>query len=161
MGLEASCPISRITMDKWITEVKRIQEWNNAAAALNPIAVEKLSIHLLKKYVDNVSTALDTMRPGIEWNRSTRTFIWSPEKEQTDKNQNMEQITMQEFARMASDVLDCLNFTWDSPSCNSNNRCPSWTHSYGWGCPTERGISPKTSSLIRTHCPSIQIISNQ
>ena len=64
------------------------------------------------------------MRPGIEWNRSTRTFNWSPEKEQMDKNQNMEQITMQEFARMASDVLDCLNFTWDSPSCNSNNKMP-------------------------------------
>ena len=65
MGLEASCPVSRIVMDSWRDEVKTIEERTQMMAEVNPIIYEPLEVYLLKKYVDDVLSALETMKLGL------------------------------------------------------------------------------------------------
>ena len=135
MGLRSACPISRAVMDFWVNQVKETEERTNTLSRINPVMYSRLDLYLLSKYVDDVITALEKFRPGTRWDPTHKVFIWTPEAHQEDLNQNMELITMTEFSKMASSLLGCLNFTWDSPEKNEGKTMPVldtqvWV---GWG----------------------------
>ena len=126
MGVEASCPISRIVMDAWAQEVLKLEEKSQTLSALNPIQFEPLKIYLFRKYVDDVITAVESMKLGVKWDHQYQCFKWSKEQEDLDKAQgrSQEKMTMEQFTAMASGILKCLEFTFDSPSNNTNGCMP-------------------------------------
>ena len=65
-------------------------------------------------------------RKGTKWDPTTKALIWDPEQEKMDResDENDEKRSMRIVAQMSSDILDCLVFTWDSPSCNENGKMP-------------------------------------
>ena len=50
-------------------------------------------------------------------------FIWSQEQEEND-NRTSAHRTLEEMGMMASDLVNCLRFTWDTPEHNNNGRMP-------------------------------------
>ena len=124
MGLQSSCPVSRVMMDYWRDRVQDVEDRMEALATINPIQYEELKVHLLKKYVDDVLAALNNMKCGTRWDHTLRIFKWDQEEAIKDKDKDPQEITMSAFAAMASSQLECLNFTWDSPSNNANNKMP-------------------------------------
>ena len=152
MGLESSCPVSRVVMDFWADEVTKVEQKMEVLTRINPVQYEALVTYLLAKYVDYVLTALEEMKRGTRWSRELQIMVWTTEAEMEDKDRNPEQVTMQAFADMASSIMDCLNFTWDAPSLNSNGMMPVldtmvWvgTPMRTWGVPDP--ILPKGTSL--------------
>ena len=69
--------------------------------------------------------AMNTLGPGVRWNHQEKAMVWTLEDEETDKRQSEgkgrgEVSTMNEFSKMASGILKCLNFTFDCPQMNEN-----------------------------------------
>ena len=124
MGLESSCPVSRVLMDFWVEAIYNIADKMETLATINPVLYERLELYLLSKYVDDVLAALETMRKGVRWDPESNTMIWPQEMETKDRDRSLEDITMTAMADMASSVLQCLDFTWDTPSRNKNNKMP-------------------------------------
>ena len=126
MGVEASCPISRVVMDAWAREVKNLEETSQALSTINPVMYEPLKTYLLRKYVDDVLTSLEKMKLGVRWEPQHKCFMWSQENEDADRSQakNQEVNTMEQFTRMASGILVCLQFTFDTPASNPNAQMP-------------------------------------
>ena len=67
MGVESSCPVSRIVMDAWASEVKDIEAKTRELHRINPVQFEPLETFLISKYVDDVLTALEKMKRGVRW----------------------------------------------------------------------------------------------
>ena len=65
-------------------------------------------------------------RKGTKWDPQSKSLIWDMDQETLDieSNLNDEQRSMKIVATMSSDILDCLNFTWDSPTNNENGKMP-------------------------------------
>ena len=63
---------------------------------------------------------------GTRWSETDKAMVWSQETELEDRNNNVskEANSMEQFAKMASQMLGCLNFTYDVPQNNPNNRMP-------------------------------------
>ena len=64
------------------------------------------------------------MEPGTRWCPEEATFIKTEDTVAEDEDKDMEIVTMQQFAKAASSVINCLNFTWDCPGKNLSNRMP-------------------------------------
>ena len=126
MGLRSSCPASRLLMDFWADTVRDIEEKMEVLHQLNPVQFESIKTHLLIKYVDDVLTVINRIKPGVRWNHITGSLNWSPESEMEDKQKTPEEHTMEVFADLAGGVLKCLEFTWDCPS-----KCQFWTPKCG------------------------------
>ena len=93
---------------------------------INPIMFEKLEIHLLQKYVDDVFVAGNSIRKGVRYDKSVKALIWTIEQQENDttENSNDEQRSMGIIAEISSSILDFLTFTWDSPTCNEDGKMP-------------------------------------
>ena len=124
MGLRSSCPASRLLMDFWADTVKDIEEKMEVLHQLNPVQFESIKTHLLIKYVDDVLTVINRIKPGVIWNHISGSLNWSPEAEMEDKQKTPEEHTMEVFADLAGGVLKCLEFTWDCPSKNMSHKMP-------------------------------------
>ena len=74
MGLRSSGPLSRIFMDKWVADMRLLEEKTKILHQLDPSKFELLKIHLLVKYVDDVYTMLDRLRPGTWWSSQDGAF---------------------------------------------------------------------------------------
>ena len=122
-GLRPSGPISRCFMGDWREEMIKLTDAMNILAKLKPILFSTLEFHLLDKYVDDCISASTSIRKGCKWDSSSKAMIWDSELAKTDARSNEER-TMEEIGRMASSIYGCLNFTWDSPSRNSNSKMP-------------------------------------
>ena len=88
--------------------------------------------------------------------RQAKALIWSPEQEKINREGSMndEQRTMSIIAEMSSDILDCLTFTWDSPSCNKDGKMPlldtqTWVglERREKGLPTALGDTPRLTKV--------------
>ena len=101
--------------DAWVKEIKSLEETTQTLSAINPVVYEPLRTYLLRKYVDDVLTSLEKMKLGVRWEPQHKCFMWSQENEDIDKAQvkNQEINTMEQFTRMASGILACLQFTFD------------------------------------------------
>ena len=79
---------------------------------------------VLHKYVDNYFVCLQKWKLGVRWSDDSKAMEWSPEAEAEDKAKgtSREEITMREFSRMASIVLNCLNFTYYYPEMNKDGK---------------------------------------
>ena len=78
----------------------------------------------MAKYVDDVLKLLGEMRRGARWDPTNKTFIWSQDNFIADCNRDLEEMTMEQVAAMASSILNCLNFTWDAPSLHPGREMP-------------------------------------
>ena len=72
--------------------------------------------------MDDILTTLRDVKIGTFWDNSTKSLQWSQERHETDNKENLnpDKRTMQIIAEMGSSILDCLDFTYDTPSQNSN-----------------------------------------
>ena len=50
-------------------------------------------------------------------------FIWTQEQEEKDDRTSTHR-TLEDIGKMASDLINCLRFTWDTPEHNHNGRMP-------------------------------------
>ena len=75
-----------------------------AIHVINPIEYEKQIIHLYSKYVDVVITAITKLKPKVIKNRKIQGLIWDPEKEKEDLGKNIEEISIEEFSKMAGNI---------------------------------------------------------
>ena len=66
------------------------------------------------------------MRLGTRWNRDAKAMEWSKESELEDQESGISEDvnTIKQFARMATDTIECLNFTFDSPELGVDNHMP-------------------------------------
>ena len=122
MGRDASSPISRIVMGKWLEKVREVELRTKEMNEINPVQYEALDIKLAKKYVDDVLASLYRMKLGTHWDREKGLLIWSQEKEMEHKEKGMteDQVTTDTFAELASAQYKCLKFTSDHPESNKN-----------------------------------------
>ena len=67
MGRDASSPISRIVMGKWLEKVREVELRTKEMNEINPVQYEALDIKLAKKYVDDVLASLYRMKLGTHW----------------------------------------------------------------------------------------------
>ena len=121
-GLRVSGPISRMTMDKWVIELQKIEELSKALTMINPVQYASMKTLLLEKYVDDVLYGGESIPKGTKWDKSTKTLIWSHEQEKTDRESETpdDQRSMKIIAQIASSIFPWLQFTWDAPSANPN-----------------------------------------
>ena len=121
IGLRATGPVSRILMDYWVSEIRKLEDRSGTLAIINPVKYEKVKFHLLKKYVDDCIVAMDTLRAGTRWSKVEKAMVWSQETQDLDTHQGkVRQVnSMEQVALMASDIVSCLKFTNDCPQINS------------------------------------------
>ena len=74
--------------------------------------------------MDDVVTSLNKLKPGVRYDHTSRTFTWEQDKVAQDQAKNQEQHTMDVFSEMASSLIGCLEFTWDSPSMHQTGMMP-------------------------------------
>ena len=79
-GLRTSGPISRVCMDYWVKELKNIEQITGELYRNNPVNFDKLTIHLIKKYVNDVLFSGDKFKPGISWDKESKTLVWTEQK---------------------------------------------------------------------------------
>ena len=111
-------------MDFWVEAIYNIADKMETLATINPVLYERLELYLLSKYVDDVLAALETMRKGVRLDPGSNTMIWSLDMESEDRDRSLEDIRTTAVEDMASSVLQCLDFTWDTPSRNQNQKMP-------------------------------------
>ena len=152
MGVQSSCPVSRVVMDYWADVVHELEERMEALVQINPVQYENFKLYLLQKYVDDVMTALEEMKRGTRWDSRNKVMIWTPEAAEQDAGKDPEQVTMEAVTNMASSILACLQFTWDSPAQNKTGMMPLldtmiWVgqSARSWGVPEE--MLPEETSL--------------
>ena len=106
MGLDSSSPISRVVMSEWVRQMKLLEVKNNIMNSINPIAYEKISIHLLKKYVDDVLAGIGKFKLGTTWDTRQQLMVWNEEtlKEHTEQKLTEEEVTMAAFSKMSSSI---------------------------------------------------------
>ena len=123
-GLRPSGPISRLFMDKWVRELRRIEAESKELHRINPVTFCEMDIKLIKKYVDDVLFGGDEVAQGALW--KNRCLQWSQEQLERDKasGEDHNSRTMRIIAMISSEILECLTFTWDSPSQNKSNMMP-------------------------------------
>ena len=112
-GVTPVGPMSRIIMDKWVRQMREIEEKSNLLHTINPIQFEKWTIEMIKKYVDDVFYAGGEFRKGVKWDPTQKCLIWDPNKESEDKQENKtnDHRTMEIVAQIASSIIKCLKFT--------------------------------------------------
>ena len=110
-------------MGKWVKELLKISETSKALSQINPTQFSHLNIHEIWKYVDDVFTASETIPKGCKWSFVNKTLIWSQDQFNEDQRES-DARTMEEMSNIASSIFKCLNFTWDCPSRNKNNKMP-------------------------------------
>ena len=113
-------------MDHWLEQIRHLEVQTAELKRINPVQFESLEIKLLTKYVDDVFTAAHVLKPGLRWEGNTKTLVWDPETEKVDveNNEPQDQRTMKLIADISSQILECLNFTWDSLTRNSSQKIP-------------------------------------
>ena len=103
---------------------QRSHSQEQSPAQINPFKFEQLDIHLLQKYVDDVITCLNKVKPGVRFDPGTKTLSWDSTKVAEDNLKDQEQMTMEIFCQMASSLVGCLEYTWDSPSRHPTGKMP-------------------------------------
>ena len=124
MGLEASCPISRLVMDAWADALIEKAQISEEHQRINPVKFEPLTLYMLEKYVDDVLTGQEEIKLGTKWNTKDQCLEWTNEQFEIDRAKDPQEVTMTAIAAMASSILSCLEFTWDAPYKNQTNKIP-------------------------------------
>ena len=63
-GLRPSGPISRLFMDRWVKDLRRVEAESKELQRINPIMFCQMNMKLLKKYVDDVLFGGDEIPQG-------------------------------------------------------------------------------------------------
>jgi hypothetical protein len=113
IGLRLSMAISRLVMAMWD---KMLMETGSNTGWL---------IHLLKRYVDDCTAVLETLRLGVRWSLE-QGLSYSPIWEAEDKVCGLsdDQRTMREFQKMANTQLDFIRVTYDTCTDHESGKLP-------------------------------------
>ena len=70
--------------------------------------------------------ALKTLKRGCRWDFIQKAILWKAEDQEEDIRNGVseEKVTMVTLAAMAGSILECLNFTWDSPELHGGEGMP-------------------------------------
>ena len=82
----------------------------------------KIEIDLYKRYVDDVTTAVTGLDPGVRF-EDTKMII-KQELVEEDRRTKADKRTMVELAKIAGTVYQCLDFTSDCPSTQGEGKVP-------------------------------------
>ena len=77
--------------------------------------------------MDDVFVALERFKPGLRWDSISKALVWSEEASLKDQNETQSEAevrTMETVKQISSGILDCLNFTMDTPAVNQNKMMP-------------------------------------
>ena len=108
IGLRATGLVARVLMDYWAAKLKEMAERTQTLHALNPVKFEPLTIHLIRKYVDDILLAMGLLRRGTRWSPKEGALVWDHRWEEEDKGESQEVLTMRVVCSMATSVLNCL-----------------------------------------------------
>ena len=102
IGLRLSMAVSRIVMASWD---KQLSKLGGQTGWL---------VHLLKRYVDDVTAVLETLRLGVRW--TVWGLSYKPEWEVEDRTEGLthDQRTMREYQKMANTILPFIQVTFDT-----------------------------------------------
>ena len=70
---------------------------------------------------------MERLQPGVRWDPSNKVLFWDEQRHREDIIKTVEEqevITMDVVREIASNILDCLNFTTDTPEQNQNKKMP-------------------------------------
>ena len=82
----------------------------------------KIEVELFKRYVDDVTTALTGLEPGVRFDNNK--MIVKQELVEEDRLTKADKRTMVELAKIAGTVYQCLDFTSDCPSSQEGGKVP-------------------------------------
>ena len=82
----------------------------------------KIELDLYKRYVDDVTAALASLQPGMRFEENK--MILRQDLVEEDKMTKSDKRTMEELAKIAGSVYECLNFTSDCPSSQEEGKVP-------------------------------------
>ena len=102
IGLRLSMAVSRVVMAMWD---KKLSKLGGQTGWL---------VHLLKRYVDDVTAVVETLRLGVRWTSWGLTYkkVW--ETEDIAGGLTDDQRTMREFRVMANTILPFIQVTFDT-----------------------------------------------
>jgi hypothetical protein len=103
IGLRLSMAISRVVMAMWD---KKLMELGSETGWL---------IHMLKRYVDDVTAVLATLKCGVRWTLGVGLSyqkVWEEEDKKSCLSDD--QRTMKEFQAMANTIFPCIQVTFDT-----------------------------------------------
>ena len=117
IGLRATGMIARVVMDYWAEQIMCRATQCRVMATNTPSKYVPLNVHALWKYVDDCVTVTNRLKLGTRWSKSDQAMVWSKVTEAEDLNSQVsaDANTVKQFAIMASEVMECLNFTYDVP----------------------------------------------
>ena len=78
IGLRSVGPVSRILMDHWILLVREVEEKSKELHRINPVMFERIEIHVLKKYVNDVFLAMNGINVSVRWDDQHKAYSWTP-----------------------------------------------------------------------------------
>ena len=82
-----------------------------------------IRMDLYSRYVDDVVAALYAVNKGWYYNTKKNKLMFSKEKQDTDMRDN-ETRTAEIMVQVANSINQNIQFTWDTPGKNRNNRMP-------------------------------------
>ena len=103
IGLRLTGEVAGCEMDHWFDLMSERLKRN------------KVIIHLMEKYVDDINTVLEMFRLGTRWDASREELVWSQKDHDADvlAGLSQEQITMEAWVGMANGLVAGLKFTYD------------------------------------------------
>ena len=138
IGLRLTSLIARIVMDRWSREMKILLKKNN------------INYYLFLKYVDDINTAVDSLKKGTRWNGEK--VIWNKECENEDvtNNKSVSWVTGDVLRDMANSIRPYLKFTTDLPEDHPNLKVPMldlqvWTEKISTKCDANHQEESKDS----------------
>ena len=93
---------------------------------LNLVNYEELKILLFEIFVDDGFLALNQMKLGVRFDPELKLMVWSPKAYRKDSTAGrlIQHVTMSEFTKLCSSIIECMNFTFDIPQLNDNKCMP-------------------------------------
>ena len=113
IGLRLSMAVSRLVMAMWD---KLLLEKGLNTGWL---------IHMMKRYVDDCTAVLETLKMGVRWSEEvglSYSSVW--EKEDKASGLSDDQRTMREFQKMANTILDFIRVTYDTCTDHESRKLP-------------------------------------
>ena len=71
--------------------------------------------------------ALERLQPGVRWDPDNKILFWDEQRHREDIVRSVEEqevITMDVVRQISGNILDCLNFTTDTPAQNDSKKMP-------------------------------------
>ena len=84
----------------------------------------QIEIELYRRYVDDITQALEPLAPGVSFLKEEMKMVIVPEYEESDEDEQDDIRTFEELRKIANTIYSCVQFTTDTPSSHVEKTCP-------------------------------------